>query len=121
MRRLFALRAAIRAHIAPYDIVVCPVAPGAAPLHNQAPAEGEGAKAEGYSWLNYASTYSVAGLPVAVVPAGEESGLPLGVQIVANPFRDDVALTAARRVESALGGFRPAPVVLSPALQPRSS
>jgi amidase len=109
MRHLFALRAAIRAHIAPYDIVVCPVAPGPAPLHNQAPAEGEGAKAEGYSWLNYASTYSVAGLPVAVVPAGEERGLPLGVQIVANPFRDDIALTAARRVESALGGFRPAP------------
>jgi amidase len=108
MRRLFTLRAAIRAHLAPYDIVVCPVAPGPAPLHNQAPAEGEGAKAEGYSWLNYASTYSVAGLPVAVVPAGEESGLPLGVQIVANPFRDDIALAAARRVESALGGFRPA-------------
>jgi amidase len=108
MRRLFTLRAAIRAHLAPYDIVVCPVAPGPAPLHNEAPAEGEGAKADGYSWLNYASTYSVAGLPVAVVPAGEESGLPLGVQIVANPFRDDVALAAARRVESALGGFRPA-------------
>jgi amidase len=108
MRRLFTLRAAIRAHIAPYDIVVCPVAPGPAPLHNEAPAEGEGAKADGYSWLNYASTYSVAGLPVAVVPAGEESGLPLGVQIVANPFRDDVALAAAHRVESALAGFRPA-------------
>lgn len=108
MRRLFALRAAIRAHLAPYDIVVCPVAPGPAPLHYGAPAEGEGAKADGYSWLNYASTYSVAGLPVAVVPAGQESGLPLGVQIVANPFRDDVALTAARRVEASLGGFRPA-------------
>jgi amidase len=109
MRRLFTLRAAIRAHLSPYDIVVCPVAPGPAPLHNQPPAEGEGAKAEGYSWLNYASTYSVAGLPVAVVPAGEESGLPLGVQIVAPAFRDDLALTAARRVEAALGGFRPAP------------
>jgi amidase len=108
MRRLFDLRAAIRAHLAPYDIVVCPVAPGPAPLHHQAPAEGEGAKADGYSWLNYASTYSVAGLPVAVVPAGEEAGLPLGVQIVANPFRDDLALAAARRVEAALGGFRPA-------------
>jgi amidase len=110
MRRLFDLRAAIRAHIAPYDIVVCPVAPGPAPLHNQAPAEGEGAKADGYSWLNYASTYSVAGLPVAVVPAGEEAGLPLGVQIVAAPFRDDLALAAARRVEASLGGFRPAPI-----------
>jgi Asp-tRNA(Asn)/Glu-tRNA(Gln) amidotransferase A subunit family amidase len=110
MRRLFDLRAAIRARLSPYDIVVCPVAPGPAPLHNQAPAEGEGAKADGYGWLNYASTYSVAGLPVAVVPAGEEAGLPIGVQIVANPFRDDLALTAARRVEQSLGGFRPAPV-----------
>jgi amidase len=108
MRRLFDLRAAIRAHLSPYDIVVCPVAPGPAPLHNEAPAEGEGAKADGYSWLNYASTYSVAGLPVAVVPAGEEAGLPIGVQIVAPAFRDDLALTAARRVEQALGGFRPA-------------
>jgi amidase len=110
MRRLFELRAAIRAHLSPYDIVVCPVAPGPAPLHNQAPAEGEGAKADGYSWLGYASTYSVAGLPVAVVPAGEESGLPIGVQIVANPFRDDLVLAAARRVEQSLGGFRPGPL-----------
>jgi amidase len=109
MRRLFDLRTRVRAHLSPYDIAVCPVAPGPAPLHNHAPAEGEGAKADGYSWLNYASTYSVAGLPVAVVPAGEESGLPIGVQIVANPFRDDLALAAARRVEQSLGGFRPAP------------
>jgi Asp-tRNA(Asn)/Glu-tRNA(Gln) amidotransferase A subunit family amidase len=108
MRRLFDLRARVRAHLSPYDIVVCPVAPGPAPLHNQAPAEGEGAKADGYSWLNYASTYSVAGLPVAVVPAGEEAGLPIGVQIVAPAFRDDLALAAARRVEASLGGFRPA-------------
>jgi amidase len=109
MRRLFDLRAAIRAHLSPYDIVVCPVAPGPAPLHNQAPAEGEGGGGgEAYSWLGYASTYSVAGLPVAVLPAGEESGLPIGVQIVANPFRDDLALEAARRVEQSLGGFRPA-------------
>jgi amidase len=110
LRTLFALRAKIRAYLAPYDIVVCPVAPGAAPRHGEAPAEGEGGSAEGYSWLNYAATYSVAGLPVAVVPAGEEAGLPIGVQIVAAPFRDDLALAAARRVEQSLGGFRPAPV-----------
>jgi amidase len=111
LRSLFALRAKIRAYLAPYDIVVCPVAPGAAPRHGEAPAEGEGGSAEGYSWLNYAATYSVAGLPVAVVPAGEEAGLPIGVQIVAAPFRDDLALAAARRVEQSLGGFRPAPVL----------
>jgi amidase len=109
LQRLFDLRAAVRAHLSPYDIVVCPVAPGPAPHHGEKPAEGEGGNAQGYDWLNFCSTYSAAGLPVATVPAGEESGLPLGVQIIAPTFRDDLALAAARRVESALGGFRPAP------------
>jgi Asp-tRNA(Asn)/Glu-tRNA(Gln) amidotransferase A subunit family amidase len=111
LRLLFQRRAAIRAYLAPYDIVVCPVAPGPAPRHGEPPAEGRGGHAAGYSYLNYASTYSVAGLPVAVVPAGEEGSLPIGVQIVAAPFREDLALAAARRVEAALGGFRPASVL----------
>jgi len=109
--RLFDLRAAIRAFAADYDVIVCPVAAGAAPRHHEAPAEGgEGGRAAGYDWLNFAHPFSVAGLPVAVVRAGEEGGLPIGVQIVANPFREDLALLAAARVEAALGGFRPAPI-----------
>lgn len=107
--RLFALRAAVRAFAAGHDVVVCPVAPGPAPRHHEAPAEGGEKRAEGYDWVNFCSTYSVAGLPVAVVRAGEEAGLPIGVQIVAAPFREDLALLAAARVEAALGGFRPAP------------
>jgi amidase len=102
--RLFALRAAVRAHLTAYDVVICPVAPGPAPRHGEIPAEGAGGSAEGYGWLNFASTYSAAGLPVAVVPAGEENGLPIGVQIVSRPFREDLALTAASRIEAALGG-----------------
>jgi amidase len=108
--RLFALRAAVRAFATAHDVIVCPVAPGPAPRHGEAPAEGGGHEADGYDWLNFCSTYSVAGLPVAVVRAGEEAGLPLGVQIVAAPFREDLALLAAARVEAALGGFRPAPI-----------
>jgi len=108
--RLFGLRAAIRAFVASWDVLVCPVAPGPAPRHGEAPAEGgEGPPAAGYDWLNFASAFSVAGLPAAVVRAGEEGGLPIGVQIVANPFREDLALLAAARVEAALGGFQPAP------------
>jgi amidase len=110
LRRLFDLRARIRSHLLPYDIVVCPVAPGPAPRHGEAPAEGPGAAPSGYSWLNYCSTYSVAGLPVATLPVTAEDGLPIGVQIVAPAFREDLALAAARRVESAFGGFRPAPL-----------
>ncbi len=108
--RLFALRATIRAFAAGWDVLVCPVAAGPAPHHGEAPAEGgDGPPAKGYDWLNFASPFSVAGLPAAVVRAGEEGGLPIGVQIVANPFREDLALLAATRVEAALGGFRPAP------------
>ena len=111
LARLFALRAQIRAFASGWDILVCPVAPGPAPRHGEAPAEGgERPAAAGYDWLNFASPFSVAGLPAAVVRAGSEGGLPIGVQIVANPFREDLALLAAARVEAALGGFRPAPI-----------
>jgi amidase len=33
----------------------------------------------------------------------------MGVQVVARPFREDVALAVARHVEEAMGGWRPPP------------
>jgi amidase len=53
-------------------------------------------------------TWNLAGWPGAVVRAGTSpEGLPVGVQLVAPPWREDVALAAARVVESASGGYRP--------------
>jgi amidase len=47
-----------------------------------------------------------------VVRAGTSSeGLPIGVQVVARNWHDDLALRAARAIEKALGGWRPASVV----------
>ena len=37
-------------------------------------------------------------------------GLPIDVQVVAGPWRDDVALAAALRLEEALGGWRAPPI-----------
>jgi len=60
--------------------------------------------------FGYTMTYNATGWPAAVVRAGTSAeGLPIGVQIVAAPGREDVALAAAKHVESALGGFRPPP------------
>ena len=43
-----------------------------------------------------------------VAPAGtSDEGLPVGVQIVPRHWREDVALAVARRIESALGGWKP--------------
>jgi amidase len=36
-------------------------------------------------------------------------GLPIGVQLVAGPWRDDVALAAALKVQRALGAWAPPP------------
>jgi len=35
---------------------------------------------------------------------------PIGVQFVARPWRDDVALSGGRLIEEKLGGWQPAPI-----------
>lgn len=99
-----ACRARVRAFVSSYDVVLAPVTTGAAPLHGHEP--GSGRPLESYDAFNYTHTYSIAGLPVAVVPAGrDDDGLPIGVQVIAPPFRDGVALAIAAKLEQALGGF----------------
>lgn len=112
-RRLFAFRSSVRALVGRYDAVLAPVTTGPAPLHGCTP--GDDSSLESYEPFNYTHAFSLAGLPVAVVRAGEERGLPVGVQIVAGPFRDHVALAAAAAVEEALGAFAGAPESLEAA------
>ena len=60
---------------------------------------------------SYTTPYSLTGWPAATVRAGSSpEGLPIGVQLVAHPWRDDVALAAAAEVEHALGGYQPPPL-----------
>jgi amidase len=84
-----------------YDAIVCPVYPEPALLHG---ASTEDANFRGFS---YTMAYNLAGLPAVVVRCGESSaGLPIAVQIVARPWREDVALAIAARLEQALGGWK---------------
>jgi Asp-tRNA(Asn)/Glu-tRNA(Gln) amidotransferase A subunit family amidase len=46
---------------------------------------------------------ALGGLPAASVPAGREGGLPVGVQVAAAPYREDVVLAVAAALETALG------------------
>jgi Asp-tRNA(Asn)/Glu-tRNA(Gln) amidotransferase A subunit family amidase len=96
------LRSRMRQFVCGYDLVLSPVTPAPAPLHGCQPGDEP---LESYRpWVNVMS-YSIAGTPVAVVPAGTEQGMPIGVHIAANPFADHVALAAAAAVEAALGGY----------------
>ena len=79
-----------------YDVIVCPVTAGPAPLH------GEGVA----SSFSYTQIFSLTGWPCVVVRGGLDGRLPIGVQIVARPWREDVALRVAAHLESANGGWR---------------
>jgi Asp-tRNA(Asn)/Glu-tRNA(Gln) amidotransferase A subunit family amidase len=107
MRRWAGLRAEIRRFVARFDVVICPVAAGPAPLHGCRPSDD--AELSNYDEFAYSFAYAIAGLPAASVPAGGERGLPIGVQVIARAFRDDVALAVARMLEQELTDAVPLP------------
>ncbi len=58
--------------------------------------------------FSYTMTHNLTGWPAAVVRAGTSpDGLPIGVQIAARPWREDVALALAAFLESGLGPWEP--------------
>jgi amidase len=93
-------RRALIGFMAQYDIILTPVAERPATAHNT-----------DSGWIPYTLPYSLTGWPCVVVRAGTSpEGLPIGVQIVARPWRDDVALAVAQMIEHSLGGWKPPPL-----------
>ena len=81
---------------APFDALICPVNGGPAPLHGtfSRPAAA------------YTQLFDLTGWPSTVIRAGTSpEGLPLGVQCVAHPWREDLSLAVARHLEAAFGPF----------------
>ncbi len=78
-----------------FDAILCPVTAEPAPPH------GEGHT----SAFSYTQYFSLTGWPCAVVRGGWEGHLPIGVQIVARPWHEDVALRLAVELEARLGAW----------------
>jgi amidase len=103
-RRWDAFRTEILGFMSDFDLIVCPVAPDIAPLYRS--------KYVPTNMFSYTIPYSLTGNPCVVVRAGtSHEGLPIGVQVIARNWHDDVALRGAHAIERALGGWRPASVV----------
>ncbi len=89
----------LRRTITDFDAIVCPVAPFSAQPHDSV----ENAK---YELWSYEAPVNLLGWPSAVVRAGSSpDGMPVGVQVIAPPWREDIALRLASIVESSFGGF----------------
>lgn len=90
-------RRALIGFMSNYDVILTPAA--------ERPATPHGTDA---GRIPYTLPYSLTGWPCAVVRAGTDpQGMPIGVQVVARPWRDDVALAVAQQIEQAFGGWQP--------------
>lgn len=60
--------------------------------------------------FSYTMAHNLTGWPGAVVRCGTSpEGLPIGVQIVARPWREDVALAVSEYLETVMGGWKRPP------------
>jgi amidase len=98
LRRWDGYREAWRRFGERYDVLLSPVFPTSAPLHGVLSSEPDR--------TGYTNVHNLTGWPAATVRCGtSRDGLPIGVQVVARPWEDDVALAAAGELERALGGY----------------
>ena len=104
------VRTAMLAFMASRDVILCPVSDCAALPHRLEHDESTGSGLP--SWMqderfSYCLPYSLTGYPCAVVRAGTSAeGLPIGIQLVARPWREDIVLAVAQLLEDALGGWQ---------------
>ncbi len=98
-----AYRREMLAFMSSYDALLCPVCSFAGMVH--------GSTYDRLPCFSYTMAANLTGWPAAVVRAGStSSGLPIGVQIIAAPWREDVALAIAQVLQDALGGWQPPPL-----------
>ena len=85
-----------------YDVLLSPVTSQPAVLHGHSTGDTI------FRGFGHTMTHNLTGWPAAVVRCGTSAeGLPIGVQIAAAPWREDVALSVAAVLEQSLGGWRP--------------
>ena len=111
MRRWDLYRREVMTFFQTFDAILCPVFDTPAPEHGTIETNGEG--------VSYTTPYSLTDSPSVVVRCGtSDEGLPIGLQIVAGPWRDEVALALAGRLEAELGGWSPPPNLPGDTLEP---
>jgi amidase len=97
------------------DILVCPIANKPAGPHSAAQEFDAIALDEFWDFIKrdvgaFTMVFNVTGWPAVAVRGGTSlGGMPIGVQIVAKPWKEDQAIAVAALIEKQLGGWQPPP------------
>ena len=107
------VRARTLQEMSEFPVLLCPVASIPAFRHGEREWTIDGRRVTYLDAVRHAQWFNALAAPTAVVPVGHSpEGLPIGVQIVARPFDDEIALGVAAVVDRAFG-YAPPPMVLS--------
>jgi amidase len=103
LARFEAYRSSMQQHMAQYDVLISPVNAHPAQLH-PAPGEAPFPTAD----ASYTEAFDLTGWPSGVVRGGTSpEGMPIGVQVTANPWREDIVLAVMALLEQSLPEFAP--------------
>ena len=90
-----------------YPILLCPVASIPAFRHGERTWNIEGQTVQYLDAWSYTEWFNLLGSPAAAVPVGSSNeGLPIGVQIVARPWQEELVLAVAAELESQRGDWQ---------------
>jgi Asp-tRNA(Asn)/Glu-tRNA(Gln) amidotransferase A subunit family amidase len=105
------VRARIFRQMRDYPVLLCPVASIPAFRHGERNWQIDGRTVQYLDAWSYAEWFNLLGMPAVAVPTGKSSdGLPIGVQISARPWQEEVVLSIAEGLEKECGGWRAPPM-----------
>ncbi len=82
-----------------YDVLICPVSPMPAPMLD--------VKLEVPQYFSYLTAFNTTGWPSVVIRGGTSAeGLPIGIQVVSPPWREDICLSVSKFLKDELGPWK---------------
>jgi len=101
------IRMQVFAQMRDYPVLLCPVAAIPAFKHGERSWEIDGKTVEYLDAWSYTEWFNLLGTPALAVPTGQSAeGLPIGVQITARPWEEELVLSVAAELETQCGVWR---------------
>jgi len=90
-----------------FPVLLCPVAAVPAFRHGERAWQVEGKQVKYLDAWSYCEWFNLLGMPAVSVPlSNSPEGLPIGVQLAARPWNEELVLSVAGVLEREAGGFK---------------